>query len=130
MSMNDTLSNAMSKILNAERVGKKECTLTPISSLIKKVLDILNEEGYLGSYTESEHSSGNYLVVNVLGNINKCGPIKPRHAVMITEYDKFEKRFLPAKNFGILIVSTSKGIMTNAKAKEMKLGGKLLAYCY
>ncbi len=46
------------------------------------------------------------------------------------EFEKFEKRFLPAKDFGFLILSTSKGIMTHLAAKEKSIGGKLLAYVY
>ena len=64
------------------------------------------------------------------GNINKCGVIKPRHAVKKDEFEKFEKRYLPAKNFGILIVTTPKGIMTHYEAKELGIGGRLLAYMY
>ena len=128
--MNDSLSNAMSKVLNFETVGKRECVIKPISSTIKKVLDILNAEGYLGKYEEVQDGRGNYLKLNLLGNINKCGSIKPRFAVSIDNYEKFEKRYLPAKDFGVLIVSTSQGIMTHYEAKEKKIGGRLIAYCY
>ena len=45
-------------------------------------------------------------------------------------FEKFERRYLPAKGFGILIVSTSIGMMTNEEAKIKMIGGKLLAYVY
>ena len=130
MTLNDPLSNTMSKILNLEKVGKKECVLKPVSSIIRKVLDILNEEGYLGKYEEVDDGRGNYFKLNLLGNINSCGAIKPRFSVMIDGYEKFEKRFLPSKGFGVLIVSTSQGMMTHNKAKEKKIGGRLIAFCY
>ena len=130
MSLNDTLSNAMSKILNLEKVGKKECVIKPTSKVIKKVLDILNEEGYIGKYEEVKDGKGNYLKVNLLSNINECGPIKPRFSVTLDNFEKFEKRFLPSKDFGVLILSTSQGLMTHYHAKEKKIGGKLIAYCY
>ncbi|MBW2996894.1 30S ribosomal protein S8 [Candidatus Woesearchaeota archaeon] len=130
MSLNDTLSNTMSKILNLEEVGKKDCEIKPVSKIIKKVLDILNEEGYIGKYEEIEDGKGNYIKLNLLGNINKCGAIKPRFAVSLEGYEKFEKRYLPAKGFGVLIVSTPQGMMTHHKAKEKKVGGRLIAYCY
>jgi small subunit ribosomal protein S8 len=120
----------MSKILNFEKVGKKECILKPMSSIIKKVLDILNAEGYVGAYEEVEDGRGNYLKLSLLGNINNCGAIKPRFSVQLDDYEKFEKRFLPSKDFGLIIVSTSQGMMTHYKAKEKKIGGKLIAYCY
>jgi small subunit ribosomal protein S8 len=46
------------------------------------------------------------------------------------EFEKWEKRFLPARGFGILLISTTKGIMTHEDAKKQHLGGKLLAYVY
>lgn len=130
MSQNDPLSSTMSKLFNYEKVGKKECTVKPISNIIKKVLDILNTEGYLGKYEEVDDGRGKYLKISLLGNINKCGAIKPRFAVTVDNYEKFEKRYLPAKDFGLLIVSTSQGMMTHNQAKEKGLGGKLIAYCY
>jgi len=130
MSLNDTLSNTMSKILNCEKIGRKECTLKPTSKVMKKVLDLLNAEGYIGKYEEVEDGKGKHLKLNLLGQINKCGAIKPRFSVKIADYEKFEKRYLPAKDFGILVVSTSQGMMTHYKAKEKKIGGRLTAYCY
>ena len=70
------------------------------------------------------------MKINLIGSINKCGVVKPRFSVKKNDFEKYEKRYLPAQNFGILIVSTSQGIMTNYEAKEKNLGGKLLAYVY
>lgn len=128
--LNDPLSSALSKINNREKAGKKDCELKPVSIIIKRVLEIMHEEGYLGDFKEIEDGKGNLIQLNLLNNINKCNAIKPRHAVTLDNYEKFEKRFLPARNFGVLFVSTPKGIMTHYQAKEKKLGGKLIAYCY
>lgn len=128
--LNDTLANALSAILNMERVGKKECAIMPSSKIIKIILKIMNENNYIGSFEEIVTKKGNLLKVNLLGNINKCGAIKPRFSVKKNEYEKFEKRYLPAKDFGIIFVSTPKGIMTHSEAKKKSIGGKLLAYCY
>ena len=72
-------------------------------------------------------TKGGYLKINLLGSINAIGVIKPRFAVSVDEFEKFEKRFLPAQDMGIILVSTSKGIMTHTEAKN-KIGGKLFAY--
>ena len=130
MSLNDSLSNALSVILNAEKTAKNEVTVKPISKVIKSVLEIMQNNLYIGSYKEEDDGKGKYLVVNLIGKINKAGSIKPRFAVKADEFEKFENRYLLAKDFGIIIVSTSKGIMTHVEAKKKKIGGKLLAYCY
>ena len=130
MVLTDTLGDALSHILSFEKIGRKEITLNKTSKMITRVLDLLKEKEYLGSYEIIIDGKGNKVKLNLLNNINKCGVIKPRYKVQKAEYEKFEKRYLPAKGFGILIVSTSKGLMTNEEAKEKQIGGKLIAYCY
>lgn len=128
--LNDPLAAALAKILNAEKVGKREVAIKPASKIIKKILQIMNDYHYLGAFTETEDGKGGLLQVNLLGNINKCGVIKPRFSTSRTNFEKWERRYLPAKDFGIILISTSQGIMTHNQAKEKKMGGKLLAYCY
>ncbi|MEK6936757.1 MAG: 30S ribosomal protein S8 [Nanoarchaeota archaeon] len=130
MSMNDTLSTALSNILNAEKVGKQSCLVKPISKTIKVIFEIMKNNNFLGLIEYTENIKGGHAKIHLLGNINKCGSIKPRYNIKKTEYEKFEKRYLPAKDFGFLIVSTSKGVMTHLEAKEKKLGGRLIAYVY
>ena len=128
--LDDPLANALSAILNYENTGKKECKIKPSSAMIKKVLHLFKENSYIGDAKEIKTSRGSLMDVQLIGNINKCGVIKPRFAVKKNQYEKFEKRFLPARGFGILLVSTSKGLMTHEAAIEKGLGGKLIAYCY
>ena len=128
--LNDPLANALSKIMNSKKIGKNVCIVKPGSKVIKKVLSIMNEKGYIGKSKEIDDKKGGMIQVNLLGKINKCGVIKPRYSVKKGEYEKFEKRYLPAKNFGILLVSTTKGIIDHIEAKKKNIGGILFAYCY
>ena len=45
-------------------------------------------------------------------------------------YEKYKRRFLPASGFGIMIVSTTKGMMTHRESEKQNLGGRLIAYVY
>ena len=128
--LNDPLSNALSVILNNEKIGKTECLIKPASKLIKEVLRVMKDNLYVGDVTDIEDGRGNLIKVSLLNNINKCGAIKPRYSVEKEEFEKFEKRYLPAKDMGVLVVSTSAGVMTHIEAKKKKIGGRLLAYCY
>lgn len=130
MSLNDPIANAFSIILNAEKVSKKECIVRPVSKLMKKILKILKYNNYIGDVEDISDARGGIIKINLLGNINKCGVIKPNYSIKKKQFEKFEKRFLLAKDFGIIIISTSKGVMTHKEAKEKSIGGKLLAYCY
>jgi small subunit ribosomal protein S8 len=128
--LNDPVSNALSHINTAEIIGKSDCTIRPVSKVIRKILDILNQNMYIGSFEELPDSKGNSIKVNLLKRINKCGSIKPRYSIKINNIEQWEKRYLPSKDFGIIILSTSKGIMTHYDAKKKRLGGKLICYCY
>lgn len=130
MTLNDPLANLMSKLNNAEKVGKLELEMRPSSKMIIEVLKKLNENMYVGEVTETATTLGKSVKVNLLHKINKCGAIKPRFAVSAGGFEKFEKRYLVAKDFGIILVSTTQGIMTHVEAEEKGIGGRLLAYCY
>ncbi|MEM0230965.1 MAG: 30S ribosomal protein S8 [Candidatus Woesearchaeota archaeon] len=128
--LNDTVAVMLDKINSYEKAGKKKCTVRPFSRLGKEVLKILKENKYIGDFTEIENKRGKSVEINLLGNINECRAIKPRFSVKIEDYEKYEKRFLPAQDFGILIISTNRGLKTHKEAKKQNLGGRLIAYCY
>lgn len=128
--LNDTLANVMSLILNSELVGRTECLIKPVSKIIKEILKVMKENNYVADFKEIEDSRGSYIKLSLAGSINKCGVVKPRYNIKKNDFEKFETRYLPAKDVGILLVSTTKGIMTHHDAKSKKIGGKLLAYCY
>ncbi len=126
--LNDPLSNTLSNMLNAEKIGKKSCSLKPNSKIIQAVLKIMKENDYIAGYENNNEEKK--IVIKLNGSINNCGSIKPRYTVKSKCYEKYEKRYLPSKLIGFLVVSTSKGIMTHKDAKEKGLGGRLIAYFY
>ena len=130
MSLNDPLANVLSHILIEDKKGKDKIILSNNSKLIKSVLTLLKDNKYIGDFKEISDDKGGILEVNLLGAINNLGVIKPRAQVKASDYKKYEKRFLPAFGFGLLIVSTNKGIITQEEASKQNLGGKILAYVY
>nr|AJS11978.1 30S ribosomal protein S8 [uncultured archaeon] len=130
MSLNDTLANTLSLILIDEKAGRNGSNIRPSSKIIKKVLEVMKSNNYIGDFEEIKDGKGNTIKLNLIGNINKCGVVKPRYSVKKDEFEKFEKRYLLARGMGILIVSTPFGIITHNEAKKKGIGGKLLAYCY
>ena len=126
----DTLSQALSNILNAEKVGKSECTIKVVSKVITKVLDIMKAHDYIKEYEYLNDNKGGVMKVKLAGTINNCSVIKPRFSFTNKTLEKYEQRYLPAKDLGLIIVSTSKGLMTQAEAREKKIGGKLISFVY
>jgi small subunit ribosomal protein S8 len=102
----------------------------PASKLIGRVFKVMQDKGYMGNFEYIEDGKAGIYKVELTGHINKCGAVRPRYAVKKTEFEKFEKRYLPAKGFGLLIVSTPKGLMTHDEAKSNGLGGRLISYIY
>ena len=130
MTLNDPLANVLAHIMNADHQGKRELTTRSNSKVIRKVLDIMNAQGYIGAYEVQEDNRGGALKINLLGKINKVGVIKPQQQIAKDDFERFEKRFLPAKDFGFILVSTNQGIIMHTQAKDAAIGGKLIAYCY
>ena len=128
--LNDPLADALTLIKNAENAGKLECEVTPASKIIGHVLKVMQERGYIGPFEFIEDMNGSRFRVKLNGNINNCGVIKPRHAIKKTDFEKWEARYLPAQDFGTLIVTTTSGVVSHYNAKEIGTGGKLLAYVY
>ena len=127
---NDPLNDAMSTIKNAATVGKSECQIKPSSKLIGRVLKVMQENGYINQFEFVEDGKAGVFKVKMQGKINNCGVIKPRFSVKKVDLEQFEARFLPAQDFGVLIISTTEGVVSHVKAKELGVGGKLLAVVY
>ena len=125
----DPLSDAIFLIKNADHVGK-ESAIVPASRLIGDVLTLLTEKGYLNNYEFRDDGKGGVFDISLNGRINGCGAIKPRFSIKLRDMDRHEARYLPAKDFGLLILTTPFGVMNNDQAKEASTGGKLLAYVY
>ncbi|MFB6182850.1 MAG: 30S ribosomal protein S8 [Candidatus Nanohaloarchaea archaeon] len=126
----DTFSDALSSINNAARTGNRYAEIQPTSNLIKNVLLKLQDLGYIGVFELVEQPEGGKFRVEVKPQINECQSIKPRFSVQKDEYEKWAKRYLPARGFGNILVTTSHGVMTHEEAAEKGIGGKLLGYVY
>ena len=129
--MTDTINDAMTNLKNHEVALKKECMLRPASKLLREILRIMKENGYIESFEQiDEEGNKSSLKAKLLGKINECKAIKPRYAVKKDGYEKFEKRYLPSRKIGILIVSTPKGLLSHKDAKKNETGGRLIAFVY
>ena len=126
----DTLNDAMSVIKNAERVGKGDCVVRPSSKLVGRVLKVMQESGYIRKFELVVDGRNRMFKVALAGHINDCGVIRPRYAVKAADLEKWESRYLPAQDFGVLILTTTRGVITHTGAKKEGVGGKLLAFVF
>lgn len=127
--VNDTLADALNIIKTHELVGKTDC-IVRASKLVKETLKILQSRGYIGDFEFIDDGRSGNFKINLQGRINKCGVIKPRFPVKKGDWNQWEQQFIPGVGFGVLIVSTPKGLMTNTEAKDAGSGGRLIAFVY
>jgi len=129
----DPLANTLASIYNAELRAKKEVVTWPASKLILNVLKVLQREGYIGEFEYIDDGRWGKIRIQLLGRINRIGVIKPRFSVKYNDLVNppgWLRKFLPAYNIGILIVSTPQGVLSHKEAIQRKIGGVLVAYCY
>jgi small subunit ribosomal protein S8 len=130
MTRTDPLADALSTVKNGDKLGKLDCTVEPASNVVGNVLGVLYDEGYIDGFEFVENGKAGVFDVELAGQINDCGVVKPRYSTTKDEYEKWEKRYLPGRDFGSLIVTTSQGVMTHYEAREEGVGGQILAYVY
>ena len=126
----DTLTNGLITIINNEMRNKRECVISPASKLLGRVLRIMQLNGYIGEFEFIDDGRSGKFKVQLLGRINKCGAVKPRFAVKVDGFENWEKKFLPSRDVGLMVVSTSQGVIAHREAEEKNVGRRLLAFVY
>ncbi|MEM0139340.1 MAG: 30S ribosomal protein S8 [Ferroplasma sp.] len=126
----DPLNDVINTIKMASRIGDNEIVISPASGIIGRVLKVMQDYNYIKSFEVIDEERGGEFKVALSDTINNCGVIKPRLSVKRANMDRYESRYLPAQDFGIIILTTTKGIMSHLDARKFGIGGKLLAYIY
>ena len=132
MVVTDTIADMLTTIRNGLVLSKK-FVLTPSSKLKLNILKILQEEGYIKSFKEDEIKKGIKEIKIILSYVNGEPSIK-----LISRISKPGRRVyskikdLPSyyKGYGVTIVSTSKGIMSDKKARISNLSGEILCQVF
>lgn len=127
MNLTDPIADMLTRIRNANS-SKHETVDIPKSRVKKAIADILVEEGYIKGYTEDDRNikvtlkyMGKQRVISGLKRISKPG---------LKVYAECNDLPKVLNGLGTVIVSTSKGIMTDKKARESGIGGEVMAYIW
>ena len=130
--MTDPIADMLTRIRNANIVSHPEVEM-PSSKLKLELAKVLKEEGYITDYTEKEvgkfkvlsitlkYDERNKPVISNLKRISKTG---------LRVYSKAKDLPQVFGGLGIAIISTSKGLMTDRKARKENLGGEVLCYVW
>ena len=125
----DIISDALNMIMNAKKVEKREIQIEKTSKFLVNVLQMMKDQKYIDFEVEDGLQGKHYIKVKIL-KLNVCKSIKQRYSVTIERIDKYLRRYLPSRNFGTLVISTNKGLMTQEEAYKNNIGGSLIAYFY
>ena len=127
------LADAPKSINNAEKRGKRQVFLRPSSKVIIKFLKVMMKHGYINEFEViDDHRSGK-IVVELNGRLNKCGVISPRFDVRVNdlELERWSNNLLPSRQFGFIVLTTSRGgIMDHEEARKKHAGGKILGFFF
>lgn len=132
MQITDPIADLLTRIRNAN-TSKHETVDVPASNMKKAIVDILNEEGYIKGYQVIEDGKQGVIRITL-----KYGPkgekvisgLKRVSKPGLRYYASAEELPRVLKGLGIAIVSTSKGIMTDKKARAAHIGGEVLAFVW
>lgn len=131
--VNDTISDMLTRIRNANMV-KHRITQIPATKICLAIAEILKEEGFIEDFENYFENGKKSLLISlkyigisrnpVIYNIERVS----RPGLRI--YSSSKKLPILLDNLGIAIISTSKGVMTNIKAKKLGIGGEILCYIW
>jgi len=131
--INDTVSDMLTRIRNSNLV-KHSIVGIPYTKIIENIAHILKEEGFISGYEKYTKDSHLFLLILLKYKTRK-------HTPVISEIKRVSKPGLRIYTstkglpkvlgpFGIAIISTSQGLMTNTKAKQLGIGGEILCYIF
>ena len=131
--MTDPIADYLTRLRNA--IGAKHRVVeVPASNLKKEITKILFEKGYILNYKFVEDGpQGTIKVALKYDPVNKVNSIKNLKRVStpgLRQYVGYKDMPRVLNGLGIAILSTSKGVMTNKEAVDLKIGGEVLCYVY
>lgn len=132
--MTDPIADYLTRLRNAIRAGHRvvEC---PASKIKKEITKILFDQGYILNYKfeEGENPAGTIKIALKYDPVNKVNAIKNLKRVSrpgLRQYTGYKDMPRVLNGLGIAILSTSRGVMTNKAAADLKIGGEVLCYIY
>ena len=132
MQITDTIADLLTRIRNA--TSAKHATVdVPASNMKKAITQILVDEGYLKSYQIIDDGKQGIIRITLKYGENKSQVITGLRRVSkpgLRIYSSCEDMPKVMKGLGVAIVSTSKGVMTDKKARELNVGGEVLAFVW
>ena len=132
MTMTDPIADMLTRIRNANSVGHKEVEI-PASRMKKAIAQILLDEGYIESYDIVEDGVQGTIKVTLKYGANKekvISGIKKISKPGLKVYAKANEVPKVLDGLGIAIVSTSKGIVSDKKARELGVGGEVICFVW
>lgn len=133
MIVTDPIADYLTRIRNAQIAGHRMVVI-PGSKMKRKITEILYDQGYIKKYKfEEDDKSGQIYIALKYNPVTKEPVIKKMKRISkpgLRKYSPVEKLPRVINGYGIAIVSTSKGVMTEKEARKENVGGELLCYVY
>jgi small subunit ribosomal protein S8 len=129
----DTISDMLTRIRNAHMI-KHQIVQIPSTKTLLAISEILKEEGYIEDFENYIEDNKKYLLISLkyIGKSRKpvISKIQRMSKPGLRVYSSSKELPKVLENLGIAVISTSKGVMTNLKAKKIGIGGEVLFYIW
>ena len=132
--MTDPIADYLTRLRNAIHAGHRVVEV-PSSKIKKEITKILFDQGYILNYKfeEGTNAQGTIKIALKYDPVDKVSAIKNLHRVSrpgLRQYSGYKDMPRVLNGLGIAILSTSRGVMTNKEALDLKVGGEVLCYVY
>ena len=131
--VNDTISDILTRLRNATMV-KHQIVQIPDTKMSRSITNILKEEGFIEDFESYIENKKNYLLLSLKyvgkSRISVISKLKRVSKPGLRVYSNSKQLPIVLNDLGIAIISTSQGVVTNLKAKELGIGGEILCYIW
>ncbi|KAJ0090593.1 hypothetical protein Patl1_13418 [Pistacia atlantica] len=122
------LNDALRSIVNAERRGKSNVELKPISTVMSSFLNIMKYRGYIKDFQVYDPHRVGRITVQLLGRVKDCRALTYRQDIKAKNIEEYTTRTLPTRQWGYVVITTPDGVLDHEEAQRRNVGGQVLGY--
>ena len=127
--MNDPIADMLARIKNAQQVEKADVSF-PNSRIKRAILDVLLSEGYIVGYSEIDNKRNIVMTIKYYTGEPVIERLIRKSRCGLRYYAAAKDLSLVRNGLGVAVVSTSRGVMSDHQARQLKLGGEVLCEVY
>lgn len=123
------LAQACTSINNANALNRRSVLIRNVNNMVLRFLTLMQKHNYVDNITVIRDKRVNKVLVQLNGRLNRCAAISPNYDLKMDKIEKVRESVLPARQFGVLVLSCGQGMWEHGRCVG-KTGGKVLGYFF